>query len=80
MENEVLKLASTQGIWAALSIALIFYILKAQEKRDIKQEERELKYQEIISNLTDKLNVIEDVKKDVEEVKSYVISQQNGSF
>ena len=80
MENEVLKLASTQGIWAALSIALIFYILKAQEKRDIKQEERECKYQEIISALTNKLNVIEDVKKDLEKVKSYILTQQNESY
>ncbi len=79
MEHEVLKLASTQGVWAALSVALIFYILKAQEKRDIKQEGRECNYQQIISNLTNKLNVIEDVKKDVEEVKSYILTQQNES-
>ncbi|MCD3216326.1 BhlA/UviB family holin-like peptide, partial [Clostridium botulinum] len=39
MENEILKLASSQGIWAALSVVLIFYILKAQEKRDLKQEQ-----------------------------------------
>ncbi|MBU5675890.1 hypothetical protein KQI88_05640 [Alkaliphilus sp. MSJ-5] len=77
MENEVLKLASTQGIWAALSVALIFYILKGQEKRDAKQVERESKYQEIISTLTDKLNIIEDVKKDIEEVKSYILTQRN---
>jgi hypothetical protein len=76
MEGEILKLASTQGIWAALSIALIFYILRTQEKRDIKQEEREFRYQEIISNLTDRLNVVEDVKKDVKEVKLYVINKQ----
>nr|WP_229239988.1 BhlA/UviB family holin-like peptide [Clostridium haemolyticum] len=25
MEQEILKLASSQGIWAALSVALIFY-------------------------------------------------------
>ncbi|WP_242824467.1 BhlA/UviB family holin-like peptide, partial [Clostridium botulinum] len=29
METEILKLASSQGIWAALSVVLIFYILKA---------------------------------------------------
>jgi len=34
-----------------------------QEKRDLKQEEREKNYQEIISKLTDKLNIVEDVKK-----------------
>ena len=37
MENEVIKLAASQGIWAVLSIVLIFYILKAQETRDSNQ-------------------------------------------
>ncbi len=69
MENELLKLASSQGIWAALSVALIFYILKAQEKIDMKQEEREKNYQGIIEKLTEKFNIVEDVKKDVEEIK-----------
>ena len=55
MDSELIKAASSQGIWAALSVALIFYILKAQEKRDIKQEEREQNYQNIITNLTENL-------------------------
>ncbi|BDR76992.1 MULTISPECIES: BhlA/UviB family holin-like peptide [Clostridium] len=76
MENEVLKLASSQGIWAALSVVLIFYILKAQEKRDGKQEEREKNYQDIISKLTDKFNIVEDVKKDVKEIKDYVYKKK----
>lgn len=75
MENEILKLASSQGIWAALSVGLIFYILKAQEKRDVHQEEREVKYQEIILNLTDKLNLVEDVKNDVEEIKEFIFKR-----
>ncbi|MCY6485391.1 BhlA/UviB family holin-like peptide [Clostridium aestuarii] len=73
MENELWKMASSQGIWAALSVALIFYILKAQEKRDVKQEEREKNYQTIIGKLTEKLNIVEDVKKDVEEIKEQLI-------
>ncbi|SHK56023.1 BhlA/UviB family holin-like peptide [Tepidibacter formicigenes] len=72
MERELLQLASSQGIWAALSVALIFYILKAQEKRDARQEERERSYQDIIAKLTDKFNIIEDVKKDVKEIKACI--------
>ncbi|WP_432662362.1 BhlA/UviB family holin-like peptide [Wukongibacter baidiensis] len=75
MEEKILELASTQGIWTMLIVALIFYILKNQEKRDLRQEDREKKYQEIISNLTDKLNLVEDVKKDVEEIKEYVFKK-----
>lgn len=66
------KLASSQGIWSALSVGLIFYILKTQEKRDIKQEEREKSYQHIISKLTQKFNIVEVIKKDVEEIKEYI--------
>jgi len=76
LEEKILELASTQGIWTVLTVALIFYILKNQEKRDLRQEEREKKYQEIISNLTDKLNLVEDVKKDVEEIKEYVFKKE----
>ena len=76
METNLFKLAASQGIWATLSIVLIFYILKAQEKRDLRQEERENNYQQIISNLTDKLNIIEEVKSDVEDIKDY-ISKKN---
>ncbi|WP_346870754.1 MULTISPECIES: BhlA/UviB family holin-like peptide [unclassified Clostridium] len=74
MEAEILKIALSQGIWAVLSIFLLFYILKAQEKRDEKQEEREKNYQEIISKITDKLMIIEEVKKDVEDIKKYIIT------
>ncbi|WP_026478781.1 BhlA/UviB family holin-like peptide [Alkaliphilus transvaalensis] len=75
MENELLKLASSQGVWAVLSVVLILYILKNQEKRDVKQDQRELNYQSIIQTLTDKLNVIEAVKKDVEDVKNFILNR-----
>ncbi|MBU3130427.1 hypothetical protein LGL55_18565 [Clostridium tagluense] len=74
-ENELLNLASTQGIWAALSVALIFYILKTQEKRDDKQDQREKKYQDIIPELTDKFNIVENVKKHVEEIKKHMLKK-----
>jgi len=73
LENEILKAALSQGIWAVLSIFLLFYILKAQEKRDIKQEEREKNYQDIITKLTEKFDIVDEVKKDVEDIKQYVI-------
>lgn len=75
MENEIMNTALSQGIWAVLSVFLLFYILKAQEKRDQKQEEREKNYQEIITKITDKLCVVEEVKKDVEEIKQHIIKK-----
>lgn len=77
LESIILNLVSSQGVWAALTAGLVFYILKAQEKRDIRQEQREQNYQKIILKLTDKLNLIENVKKDVEFIKDYVFKKKN---
>lgn len=76
MESELFKVAASQGVWAVLSVVLIFYILKSQEKIDFKQDEREKNYQDIISRLTDKFNIIEDVKTDVQEIKDYVFKKR----
>ncbi|WMJ79873.1 BhlA/UviB family holin-like peptide [Clostridium sp. MB40-C1] len=77
MENELFKIASSQGIWAALSVALIFYILKAQEKRDVRQEEREKNYQDIIKNITEKFNIVDEVKEDVKDIKDHIFKNHN---
>ena len=62
MKEFFMELVSGQGIWTALSIILIFYIIKKEENRDQKQEQREAKYQEIIDGLSTKLNVVMEVK------------------
>lgn len=66
MTNEMIKLISSQGIWAMLSFFLIYYILKAQESRDAQQALRESKYQEIITSLSEKFEVIHS---DLQELK-----------
>ena len=48
MEQEIVKMAASQGLWAALWVALLFYVLRTNEKR-------EAKYQEVIQTLSDKL-------------------------
>lgn len=72
MEATMIDAALTQSIWAALSLALIFYILKKQDVRDKLQADREDKYQLIINNLSEKLNVVEELKEDVKEIKNIV--------
>ena len=69
MYNDLIKVAMTQGIWTLLSCVLIVYILKAQETRDLKQEEREKNYQEIIKELTDKLNLLDSMNSALNEIK-----------
>ena len=71
MENELIKMATTQGIWSFLSIFLIFYILKNQQKRDEAHNKREVQYQETIKTLTNKLSVLEKIEnylKDKEKI------------
>jgi membrane protein implicated in regulation of membrane protease activity len=73
MGEQLYELAATQGIWTLLSIVLIFYILKVQEKRDKNQYEREISYQLVISNLNEKLNIVEDIRNDVSEIKNNIL-------
>lgn len=72
MDTKIIEIISTQGAWAVLSVTLIFYILKAQEKRDAVQEKREEKYQEIIENMADKLDVLTNLSEDVKDIKTHL--------
>lgn len=67
-----LDAAASNGVWAALSLALIFFILRAQERRDAKQDEREQNYQKIIEELTKKLHIIIDMQEDIEKIRDTV--------
>lgn len=63
LENELIQIATSQGIWAVLSVFLIFYVLKAQEKR-------ENKYQEIISKLTEELKIVSEMNENIKKLTS----------
>jgi len=52
MENTILELAKSQGLWAALFVFLLFWVLRENGKR-------EGKYQDIIEKLTQKFESIE---------------------
>lgn len=75
MNEEVLKIAATQGIWAALFVILLYYILKNQEKRDLRQEEREKKYQELLQTLVENFQIVKDIRGDVTEIKDQIKNQ-----
>ncbi len=66
MEQELIKLAVSQGIWAALFVALLFYVLRTNEKR----EERLLTCLDTLGHQYEKLSDdIGEVKSDVKELK-----------
>lgn len=62
MNTELISYFLPDGVWAVLSGILIFYILKNQEKRDVRQDEREQNYQKVISNLTESLKDVREIK------------------
>lgn len=41
MDGTILDAALSQGIWAVLAVFLLLYVVKENEKRDLRQEERE---------------------------------------
>lgn len=72
MTEQIIEVALSQGIWTALSFILLFYIIRAQEKRDEKQDEREKKYQNLLNNLSDKLEIVQEIQDDITEIKSCI--------
>ena len=76
MESTILDAALSQGIWAVLAIFLLIYIVKANEKRDQKQEEREKNYQTVIEKLTESFRVLNEVQKDLQEFKDFILTTE----
>ena len=72
MWNEILNIAISNGIFAALFVALLVYELKDSRTR-------EKKYQKTIDSLSNKIGIIQDVKQDVEEIKNIIIFPKKGS-
>lgn len=62
MENEIIKLALSQGLWAVLFVSLLFYVLKTNEKR-------ETQYQNIIEKLSSTISgEILNIKGKIDEL------------
>ena len=74
METSVLDAALSQGIWAVLAVFLLIYIVKSNERFSARQEEREKQYQELLSALTEKFNVLSVIEKDIADVKEYIMA------
>ena len=61
MFAEVFDLAVSNGLWAALFVALFIYVLKDTSNR-------EKKYQITISSLSSHLGVVNEIKDKVDEI------------
>lgn len=72
MDKALMELVLSQGVFASLFVWLLF-----TTKKDSK--EREVKYQEVIKELAesnreiaDKINIVEKIEEDVEEIKNKI--------
>lgn len=69
MWQKILELALTNGIWSALFVGLLIYELKDSSKR-------EKKYQETIQKLNSHLEIVNDIKEEVKELRTAVLSSK----
>jgi len=76
METEIIKLAASQGIFAVLFVALLFYVLRYNEKR----EERLLSCLEKLTSQYEGLaHDVGEIKGDVEVLKEKVLKEKAGA-
>ena len=63
--KETISIVVSNGVFAVLFVWLFWYQLKDSAKR-------ETKYQQTIEQLTKHLEVLEDVKQDIRDIKDYL--------
>ncbi|MFR6510365.1 MAG: BhlA/UviB family holin-like peptide [Dorea sp.] len=72
MEQALIEAATTQGIWVLLFVSLFLYTIKNNEKLVEKQDQREENYQKLLSDMTEKYAVVEDIRNSVDEIQKKV--------
>ena len=72
MEQVLIEAATTQGIWVLLFVSLFLYTIKNNEKLVEKQDKREDNYQKLLSDMTEKYAVVEDIRNSVDEIQKKV--------
>lgn len=72
LEQALIEAATTQGIWVLLFVSLFLYTIKNNEKLVEKQDKREENYQKLLSDMTKKYAVVEDIRNSVDEIQKKV--------
>jgi len=62
MWEVIFDAAVNNGLWAAMFVGLMIYILRDTAKR-------ERKYQEVIDVLAEDLHIVMEIQKDIDEIK-----------
>ena len=69
LEQALIEAATTQGIWVLLFVSSFLYTIKNNEKLVKKQDKREENYQKLLSDMTEKYAVVEDIRNSVDEIQ-----------
>ena len=69
LEQALIEAATTQGISVLLFVSLFLYTIKNNEKLVEKQDQREVNYQKLLSDMTEKYAVVEDIRNSVDEIQ-----------
>lgn len=82
MEQKIIEMAYTQGLWAVLFVALLFYVLKDQANVRKEQAQRESRLITCVEKFTEEMitrvefqevcNDVKEVRDDVKELKGKV--------
>lgn len=72
LEQALIEAATTQGICVLLFVSLFLYTIKNNEKLVEKQDKREENYQKLLSDMTEKYAVVEDIRNSVDEIQKKV--------
>ena len=66
MWQDILNIIISNGIFAILFVSLLFIQIKESKRR-------EEKYQDAIKRLSHHLDVVEDIKEDIKEMKKVIV-------
>lgn len=69
MEKTLMDLAAANGLWAALYVFLFVYVLYDSRNREKKYQITIQENQAIIKELSQKLGIVENIRKDVVEIR-----------
>lgn len=68
MEELLIQMTQSQGIWAILFVFLLLYTIKKNDKLDELQDAREQKYQKLLLELTTELSIVKSVNEKIDNM------------
>ena len=68
MEDVLIQIVQSQGIWAILFVFLLLYTIKKNDKLDELQDAREKRYQELLLELTAKFTIVNAVNEKLDNL------------